>query len=836
MASDRGIPKITSSKSWFASRQDFAAHGVEIIEKGFKQAKSGVFRVTALDGSDLVLLAPEHWLAICKKKDEEVAPARKEFFLCDLHGAPFEEPYLYRYLASRMPGFDKHLEVISEALDEGIASVLSEGFDYSHGDSRPVIMQPQILHVYSHVIWRVILGNNFSPEVVDIFESYSATLIPVMKALKAQRPIIARITAAFSSDVRKVNAQLERVTAFFTPLFEQCAQALEQGLDMSSVNNDWLEELVRMAPEEKRRDYKYLTNVLIGFAFTFVFSPGPSTTQIVYEFAFRPDYTKLVLEEANQVLGEQVDIWHFTRDSLRRLSLLDSFCKETHKHHPTAASNLMKKIHKTQTLPNGVVLPAGTIFEVVMTAAHLSNPGFDNPAKWNGRRYHELRQQMSNGLGANKYDWGTATRDDVNFGEQLALFLLPSIEVVQIPKNSQRGHPTPKLVWPKACMPVYPDPLRSLASLIETPSADMESLQASLCDRASKDPQSSTNYFIKLPNELVLEITNLCQARKALSRVNKQLRSLTIPYIFRRMRKWVNEDRLFDSLQVIEKNPTILSAVQHFSLSSDGPNRPASRWDFLDSASGPCPAAAPALLATVLHKMINLEELSLRLCYGNKTLSGPLRKELLNKNIVLASIRILTFGNTSTMNFVPSTFINLRVLSVTVKTSPKKTSGLQGASTKLQLEVLELKQDNWTTEDVEEIFELFPQVSKLLVDGELKNTRVSTLIPIFKQFNNMRYLALTTVPKVYPRPGLFDDRLLDEIDDLRETHPLKEDLVINAVELFQQCQQLETVCLKDVFDGHVFLPTRNGKEITVDDTVFTNEDGFTFGWPTLSTM
>ncbi|KAK2746867.1 cytochrome P450 [Colletotrichum kahawae] len=416
MASDGAIPKITSSKSWFASRQDFAAHGVEIIEKGFKQAKSGVFRVTALDGSDLVLLAPEHWLAICKKKDEEVAPARKEFFLCDLHGAPFEEPYLYRYLASRMPGFDKHLDVISEALDEGIASVLSGGFDYSHGDSRPVIMQPQILHVYSHVIWRVILGDNFSPGVVDIFESYSATLIPVMKALKAQRPIMARVTAAFSSDVRKVNAQLEGATAFFTPLFEQCAQALEQGSDMSSVNNDWLEELVRMAPEEKRRDYKYLTNVLIGFAFTFVFSPGPSTTQIVYEFAFRPDYTKLVLDEASQVLGKQADSWQFTRDSLRRLSLLDSFCKETHKHHPTAASNLMKKIHKTQTLPNGVVLPAGTIFEVVMTAAHLSNPGFDSPAEWNGRRYHELRQQMPNGIGANKYDWGTATRDDVNFG------------------------------------------------------------------------------------------------------------------------------------------------------------------------------------------------------------------------------------------------------------------------------------------------------------------------------------------------------------------------------------------------------------------------------------
>ncbi|OHF03923.1 cytochrome P450 [Colletotrichum orchidophilum] len=451
------IPRITSSKSWFASRKDFAAHGVEIIEKGFRQVESGVFRVTALDGSDLVLIAPEHWLAICKKKDEEVAPARKEFFLCDLHGAPFEEPFLYRYLASRMPGFDRYLDVISTALDEGISSVFSQSSDDTNTGKR-VIMQPQILHIYSHVIWRVILGDCFKPEVVDIFEKYSATLIPVMKALKAQRPMMARISAAFSKDVRQVNVQLGQAADFFAPLFEQCVQAFEQGLEKSSIDNEWLEELIRMAPAEKRRDYKYLTNILIGFAFTFVFSPGPSTTQVVYEFAFRPDYVDLVLQEAYDVLGNRPEHWGFSRDNLHGLSLLDSFCKETHKHHPTAAckslfvpsvslsaaistinspgllskviqdillteswvsgraANLMKKIHKTQILPNGVVLPAGTIFEVVMTAAHLSNPKLEDPSKWNGRRYHDLRQRMTATVGANKYNWGSATKDDVNFG------------------------------------------------------------------------------------------------------------------------------------------------------------------------------------------------------------------------------------------------------------------------------------------------------------------------------------------------------------------------------------------------------------------------------------
>ncbi|KXH28261.1 cytochrome P450 [Colletotrichum simmondsii] len=402
------IPKVASSRSWFASRHDFAANGVEIIEKGFKLVKSGVFRVTALDGSDLVLIAPEHWLALCKKTDEEVAPARKEFFLCDLHGAPFEEPFFYRYVASRMSGFAP----------------------------TGVIMQPKILLIYSHVIWRVVLGNSFKPEVVDIFEKYSATLISVKKALKAQRPILARISAAFSKDVRQVNSQLEQASAFFAPLFEECVQALEQGLAKSSLDNEWLEELVRMAPADRRRDYKYLTNILIGFVFTFVVSTGPSTTQVVYEFAFRPDYVDLVLKEAYGVLGERPKHWGFSKNNLHGLSLLDSFCKETHKHHPTAAwmyseqsdkdqltdfhsgilANLMKKVHKTQTLPNGVVLSAGTIFEVVMTAAHLSNPKLEDPSRWNGRRYHDLRQEMTTSIGANKYDWGSATQDDLNFG------------------------------------------------------------------------------------------------------------------------------------------------------------------------------------------------------------------------------------------------------------------------------------------------------------------------------------------------------------------------------------------------------------------------------------
>lgn len=266
--------------------------------------------------------------------------------------------------------------------------------------------------------------------MVAIFEKYSATLIPAMKNLKAKRPIFARISAAFSNEVKQVDMQLDRATEVLMPLFEQALRVCEEGQENGAHGvPDMILELVKQAPANRRRDFKYLTNILVGFAFTFVFSPGPSATQIIYEFAFRPNYADLVRQEVLDNLG-QPENWSFSRESLRKLTLLDSFCKETHKHHPTAAceflpfrkpntsclivlclANLMKKIHQTQTLPNGVVLPAGTVFEVVMTAAHRANPSFENPSEWNGHRYHELRKG-----GSNKYEWGAATRDDVNFG------------------------------------------------------------------------------------------------------------------------------------------------------------------------------------------------------------------------------------------------------------------------------------------------------------------------------------------------------------------------------------------------------------------------------------
>lgn len=77
----------------------------------------------------------------------------------------------------------------------------------------------------------------------------------------------------------------------------------------------------------------------------------------------------------------------------------------------------MKKVHQDLDLGDGIKLRKETILEVVIQASNLSNPNFDQPAEWDGLRYHNLRQQAgSNEKIRRQYEWGAVAPDDLSFG------------------------------------------------------------------------------------------------------------------------------------------------------------------------------------------------------------------------------------------------------------------------------------------------------------------------------------------------------------------------------------------------------------------------------------
>ena len=105
---------------------------------------------------------------------------------------------------------------------------------------------------------------------------------------------------------------------------------------------------------------------------------------------------------------------------------------------------------------------------------------------------------------------------------------------------------------------------------------------------------------------------------------------------------------------------------------------------------------------------------------------------------------------------------------------------------------------------IAELTEIFPNVTRLVIQGELYKTRASALAPILANFSKLEYLALTTDPAVNPGPYFEDDRLLDEIDDLKEMSPYREDNGKIARHLFGKCKSLRDLCLNPRFEGELY--------------------------------
>ncbi|KAK1986884.1 F-box domain-containing protein [Colletotrichum cereale] len=370
-------------------------------------------------------------------------------------------------------------------------------------------------------------------------------------------------------------------------------------------------------------------------------------------------------------------------------------------------------------------------------------------------------------------------------------------------------------------------------------------------DKATAQGAAPTakTYLVTLPRELIIEIIEACRDIRPprdsgysrrdrgivvwLSCVNKCLRNLCIPFIFQNMELSTREDDLYDHLQAIAGNKHILEVARCLFLKTYGPESPQSPWSYLDPSPpiAPCGALAPALLVKVLGKM-NLEELRVRFVGGNKSLARLFCGELAAQRVNLPSVQVLTYPHHMMVDLIPSVFSNLRILSLMIRGSPRKTLGLRAIAPELhRLDTLELQKGRWSLTGLEEVAELFPSIPRLLISGHLMATRVSKLIPVFKKMTNLKDLSLTEDPVVFPRLEIGDDGFLEELDLLRAQNPLKEDSEGNALEFFRQCPRLKKLLLSRDFEAKTYHPVKQGDSVVKVE--MTTED-LDLGWPTIS--
>ncbi|KAK1454720.1 F-box domain-containing protein [Colletotrichum melonis] len=363
---------------------------------------------------------------------------------------------------------------------------------------------------------------------------------------------------------------------------------------------------------------------------------------------------------------------------------------------------------------------------------------------------------------------------------------------------------------------------------------------------------SSSASLITLPLELIIETIGFAKLSKsrrgiyfedrnslrAMSRVCKLFRVFTIPDLFKTVCRTVNENEIHHKLQAIEGNALILGSIRHLSLCTQGPEWPPTKWrDDYDPSIIPCSRTTAALLVKILRK-ITPEEVCLTFKCGNKSMVAFFRAELGKQKACLQSVRVLTYPSSITISFIPQTFPNLRYLSLELNGSPMHTAGLRIIAPKLTtLATLELYKAHWKCDDLKEVVKLFPSINYLLIDGELKCTRVSDIIPILKHLNHLEKLAVTEIPVVYPPRGLSGEALQARIKALRANHLDRESSATNATRFFRQCKSLTALLLKCDTGSRVYRSVGQSRDVIRVKSKNANDSGLGSikkGWPVIN--
>lgn len=188
-----------------------------------------------------------------------------------------------------------------------------------------------IEQAYASASWRISLGNLYNAEIVPISLAYTKILSQAQSQLGERSRASQYLWALRTRNLQTVRAHLVRATQILSPIFVRLKTQLKDSEAYAgSTFAAWLVHQQHDASDE------HLTKLMLSFNHAFTLTTLPVTQQLVHELAVRPAFVDAIRREADTVLGERVS--DFTRSALREMTILDSFCKETHRLHPGSSS------------------------------------------------------------------------------------------------------------------------------------------------------------------------------------------------------------------------------------------------------------------------------------------------------------------------------------------------------------------------------------------------------------------------------------------------------------------------------------------------------------------
>ncbi|KAI1744956.1 cytochrome P450 [Xylaria scruposa] len=391
-------------------KESWLYHGKQTLSEGSRKY-SGAFQVITGTGPVIVLpnrfadeLRNHHSLSFMKG-------LAKDFFInypgFEAHRSVLKDPLLAQETVRIQ--LTQSLGLITGDLVEETTATLQEVI----GDSdewQVRRLKDDVSDIVARLSARVFLGLNLcrNKRWLDISKTYTTDLFITSYIMRMAPAILRPIVYWIIPQARSIRKAVRDAHEIIDPEVERRKKAIDAAHAAGEKPPKTADALGWMYESAKRRNVQVeYSNASIAMAMAAIHTTSETLSQALLDICQYPDVADQLRKEIVEVIGQN----GWSKTSLYKLRLMDSFLKEGQRHHPMSAAAMGRYVENSIELSDGTILPRCSR---IMVAGNFMDPEiYTNPSEFDAARFCKLRQRAGE---ENRWQFVTTTPAYTLFG------------------------------------------------------------------------------------------------------------------------------------------------------------------------------------------------------------------------------------------------------------------------------------------------------------------------------------------------------------------------------------------------------------------------------------
>ena len=255
---------------------------------------------------------------------------------------------------------------------------------------------------------RVFLGPELcrDPGWLAIAQSHTVNLFQASMAMRQGSSLRRLLTFWFNPLYKQLRSQVRDARKILKPLIEKRKAEVRKALAAGGKPAKVADLIGWMVAQARASDIDYAAGQL-GMSVVGIHTTTEALAEALVDLCQHPELFKPLREEIVRELKDE----GWTRTSLQRMRLMDSFLKESQRIHPASSASVNRYLYADIKLSDGTILPKGSRMWI---AGRFSDPDlYPEPERLDAYRFLKSRTEAGH---SNQWQHTSMTPEHLGFG------------------------------------------------------------------------------------------------------------------------------------------------------------------------------------------------------------------------------------------------------------------------------------------------------------------------------------------------------------------------------------------------------------------------------------